>query len=399
MDFFHSPLLIALLLLCLPPGGAPLAAQTAPGTASVQADLQQAQAALQAHNGVQARQAFEAVLKIDPANAEAHANLGVMDFFHGNCAAAAPHFRAALHANPALVKMKALLSVCERQLGDPQAQPDMQSAFAQLKDPKLRVRLGMELANLDYQRGELEKTASVLHTLLNIEPNNVDLLFFAQRVYSELADQTLNKLAVLAPGSARMQQLIAERLINAGDLKDATTHYEKALQLDPHLPGVHFELAEALMQTAPGNADSQARALRQLHDAIQTDGDSANVECELGRIALLQSQTTRALDHYHRALQMDPDNAEAQLGLAELLERQGNDQQAAIYLRKAVSSDPFNATAHYQLSQADKKLHLDDEAQKQLKLFLDIRSAKDKVKQLYREMTPATAERQAVPHA
>jgi Flp pilus assembly protein TadD len=398
MDFFHSPLLIALLLLCLPPGGAPLAAQTALGTGSVQANLQQAQAALQAHNGVQARQAFEAVLKIDPANAEAHANLGVMDFFHGNCAAAAPHFRAALQANPALEKIKALLSVCERQLGDPHAQADMQSAFAQLKDPKLRIRLGMELANLDYQRGELEKTASVLHTLLNIEPNNVDLLFFAQRVYSELADQTLNKLAVLAPGSARMQQLIAERLINAGDLKDATTHYEKALQLDPHLPGVHFELAEALMQAAPANADSQARALSQLHDAIQTDGDSANVECELGRIALLQSQTTQALDHYHRALQMDPDNAEAQLGLAKILEREGHDQQAAVYLRKAVDSDPFNATARYQLSQVDKKLHLRAEAQKQLKLFLDIRSAKDKVKQLYREMTPITAEHPAAPN-
>jgi tetratricopeptide (TPR) repeat protein len=376
---------VAAILFC----ASTLLAQTPSHSSAVAADMQQAQAALHAHDAAKAQQMFQAVLKLDPANADAHANLGVMDFLHGKCAAAEPHFRAALHANPALIKMKALLSVCEKQLGQSSAQADMESAFAQLKDPTLRVRLGLELANLDYGQGELEQTASVLHALLNLEPDNIDILFFAQRVYSELANDTLNKLAVLAPGSARMEQLIAERLINAGDLKDATTHYEKALQIDPHLPGVHFELAEALMQASPGNAATQTRALQQLHDAIQTDGDSANIECELGRIALLQSGTEQALAHYRSAYRMNPGSAEAQMGMAGIFEREGKDQQAAIYLRKAVASEPFNAEAHYRLSQVDKKLHLADESQKQLKLFLDIRSTGDKVKQLYREMNPA----------
>ena len=49
----------------------------------------------------------------------------------------------------------------------------------------------------------------------------------AQRLYSELADDTLNKLAVVAPGSARMQQVIAERLVNGGDSNAPLTTTKK----------------------------------------------------------------------------------------------------------------------------------------------------------------------------
>jgi tetratricopeptide (TPR) repeat protein len=266
----------------------------------------------------------------------------------------------------------------------------MQSSFEKLDDANLRTQVGVELADVYYQQGELERTASVLHTLLNINPDNVDILFFAQRVYSELADETLNKLAVLAPGSARMEQLIAERLINAGDLKSAMEHYRKSIQIDPKLPGMHFELAEALLESSPNDASIQKEAQSELYAAVQVDGDSSKVECELGRIALLQADTAQAITHYQRAYQLDPNNPQAQIGLAELLKIKGKPEQAATYLRMAVASDPFNAEAHYKLSQVDRELRLDEESQKELKLFLDIRATKDKVTKLYRQMNPQT---------
>lgn len=321
----------------------------------------------------------------------------VIAFFNHDCIDAEPHFRAALRVQPALTKMQALLAVCEKQLDEPSAQKDMEIAFDRVKDPKLRTQLGIELANLYYQQGDLDHTAVVLRTLLEINPNNVDVLFFAQRIYSELADQTLNKLALLAPGSARMEQLIAERLINAGDLKDATAHYRKALQLDPHLPGMHFELAEALMEASPNDSATQGEALDELNAAIKTDGDSAKIECELGRIAQLQSQPANALRHFQRAYKMDPNSSDAEIGMAAVLEFQGSYQQSAEYLRRVVASDPLNAQAHYRLSRIDRKLHLDDEAQRELKLFLDVRAAREKVKHLYREMSSRTAAQSDAP--
>jgi hypothetical protein len=74
----------------------------------------------------------------------------------------------------------------------------------------------LELASLYEQQGDPGATASIMRALGDLAPDNVDVLFMAQRVYSELADETLNKLAVLAPGSARMQEIIAQHLINQG---------------------------------------------------------------------------------------------------------------------------------------------------------------------------------------
>jgi cytochrome c-type biogenesis protein CcmH/NrfG len=369
-----------------------LLTQTASSSSELAADLQRAQAALKSNDQATAMQEFRAVLKLDPANVEAHANLGVMAFFHGDCTAAEQEFHNVLRVAPSLIKAQALLAICERRLGQPSAQADMESAFAKLDDPKLRTQVGIELADVYYQQGELERTASVLHTLLDLNPDNVDILFFAQRVYSELADDTLNKLALLAPGSARMEQLIAERLINAGNLKDATEHYRKALQINPKLPGMHFELAEALMESSPNDASTQREARSELDAAIQVDGDSSKVECEFGRIAFLQSNTDQAFVHYQHAYQLNPKDAQAQIGLAEILKMQNKPEEAATYLRMAIASDPFNAEAHYKLSQVDRQLHLDDEQKKELKLFFDIRATKDKIKLLYRQMNPqATA--------
>jgi cytochrome c-type biogenesis protein CcmH/NrfG len=290
--------------------------------------------------------------------------------------------------SPGLIKAQALLSICERRQGEPAAHADMENAFAKLDDPKLRLQLGVELADGYYQQGDLEKTAATLHTLLNLSPDNIDILFFAQRVYSELADNTLNKLAILAPESARMEQLIAEHLINAGDLKSAAMHYRKALQLNPKLPGIHFELAETLMESSPNDAAAQKEARSELGAAIQADGDSSKVQCLLGRIALLQSDMAQAYSHYHRAYDLDPKNPQAQIGLAEILRLQDKPEEAADYLRMAVVADPFNAEAHYKLSQVDRILHRDEEQKKELQLFLDIRATRDKVKLLYRQMNP-----------
>jgi tetratricopeptide (TPR) repeat protein len=376
-------LLFTALLLMRPAQG-----QTSP---QLQADLERGQQALRAGDSSEAARAFSAALQLDPYSVEAHANLGAIAFFRGDCQTAEAHLRAALHTAPSLTKAQALLGVCEHRLGEPSGEADMRAAFARLDDPKLRLQLGIELANLDYQRGDLEQTASLLNSLLSFDPDNVDVLFFAQRVYSELSDSTLNKLAILAPNSARMEQLIAERLINAGDLKDAILHYRKALALDPRLPGMHFELAEALMEGSPNDAATQQEATRELQSAIAIDGDSPGVEAELGRIAVLQFHTAEAQAHYQRAYAMDPRNASAEMGLAGIAEKQGHLQQAANYLHQAVDSDPLNPDAHYQLCQIDKRLNLDADAQKELKLFLDIRASRDKARQLYREMNPQTA--------
>ena len=359
--------------------------QSASAKSELAADLERGHAALQAKNQDVAAEAFHAALKLDPGNAEAHANLGVIAFSRGDCPAAELEFQGALRRSPGLTNALALLSICERRLGKPNAQADLETAFANLKDHKLRTLVGVQLADFYFQQGDLDRTLPVIHSLVVADPDNVDLLFFAQRIYSEMADNTLNKLALLAPDSARMQQLIAEKLINAGDLAGAIEHYRKAIAADPRLPGMHFELAEAILETS-NSAATQAEAKDELDAAIKVDGDSARVECALGHIAQLQAGSDAALSHYRRAIELDPNEVQAQLGLASILVEQEKPDQALPYLRSAVQADPMNANAHYRLARVCHTLHLADEERKEMKLLKEIRATNDRVAQLYRQM-------------
>lgn len=355
-------------------------------SAEISKHLQKAEGYLNAKDPTSAVKEFDAVLALDSKNTEAFANLGVIAFFQRDYQNAAQKFRKALAIDPSLVKTQALLGICERRLGDPSARALLEKSFPKLKDKQLRLQVGMELAGLYDQQGDSDATASVMRSLVDLDPDNVDVLFMAQRVYSELADDTLNKLAILAPGSARMQQVIAQHLVNGGDLKSAIDHYRKALQIDPRLPGAHFELAEAILQSAPTDAATQAEAQKELELAVTIDGDTAKTECELGSIALSQSQTDQAFAHYQRAYQLNPNEVQAQLVLAKLLMMQEKPQAAIKYLRMAVQSDPLNGTAHYRLGTAYRHLQMMEMARKEMQLSQEIKKAKDQVEELYRQM-------------
>jgi tetratricopeptide (TPR) repeat protein len=355
-------------------------------SAQVQQHLQQAQAALKANQPEVAGRELQAVLLLDPNNIEARTNLGVLSFFRGDCQVASQHFQAALKLQPSLTKAEALLGICEKRMGKSSAAARLEGSFSRLEDPKLRTQVGVELAGLYYQQGDISRSAAVMQKLIDLNPENVDILYMAQRTYAELADDTLNKLAILAPRSARMEQVIAERLVNAGDLPGAIVHYKKTLELDPHLPGVHYELAETIVEASPSDARAQSEAEREIEAAIRTDGDSSKIECLLGRIAFQRSDLAQTYAHYLKAFALDSRDPEAQLGLARVLMAMRKPQEARTYLEMAVQSDPLNGEAHYRLAVTFRNLQLNDEAQKEMRLFQEIKATKDQLKELYRQM-------------
>ncbi len=363
------------------------AAQTAAShAAEIHGHLLKASAYLKQNDPASASKEFAAVLALDPKNAEANANLGVIAFLRGDYKNASPDLRDALAADPSLAKTQALLGICARKLGDPSAQALLENSFPRVKEKSLQVQAGLELGAIYYQQGNLDRAASIMRSLVDLDPDNIEILFMAQRVYSELADDTLNKLALLAPGSAGMQVVIAEHLINEGDLRGATEHYRKALETDPHLPGLHYELAQAILEAAPADAKAQSDAETELKAAVTLDGDSARTECMFARIALLRQDNGEAYARYKQAFALNPGDAEAQFGMGRMAATMEKPQEAAKYLRMAIQSDPLNENAHYRLASVCRKLQLTEEAEKETKLFREIKDAKDRLESLYRQM-------------
>lgn len=317
---------------------------------------------------------------------DARLRLGTQELMRGDCADAQKDLRALLAARPSLIQAEGMLGMCEKRLGELQARAHLEHAFARLTDPKLKTEVGVELADYYYQRGDLDHALPVVRSLVALNPDNIDILFFAQNVYQEMADNTLNKLALLAPESPRMQQVVAEHLVNAGDLKGAAEHYRKALEMDPYLPGAHFELAEAVLEANPNDAAAQAEAEQQLQDALRVDGESARIECEMGRDAFLQSQMDAALAHYRRARALVPTDVEALMGMARILMREQKPAEALPLLKQAVDEDPLNGEAHYRYSRALQAIGQTDAAHEQIQIYETIQRSRQKVIQIYQEM-------------
>ena len=303
------------------------------------AHAKQAQADLQANQLNLAIKEYNAILAIDPSNLDARANVGVTEFFGGDYKNAAEQLRAALKLSPELFKVRALLGMSEKRIGETaNAQTDLEAAFLHLREEKLRVESGMELIEVDYALNDLGKAAEVVNILRQLKPTDPDILYTAHRIYADLVDETTLSLAMVAPDSARMHQLMAHELARRADNEGAIEHYRAALKLEPHRSDLHFELAEML--NGSSSAANQAEAEQEYKAALAENPFDEKSECRLGDIDSRRSDSKRALEYYSRALKLQPNDADANLGMAKALMALHRLQEAEPPLRHAVQLEP-----------------------------------------------------------
>src|SRR6202140_1517677 len=169
--------LLALLLTA----ATPCFSQSAPNPQQqVQEHTRKAQEYLRENRPDLAIPEFKAIVALEPNNADARGNLGVLLFFQGAYADAIPQLRAALKMQPSLWKIQALLGMAEKRTGDIRAAPgDLEKAFPKAKEQKIRIDPVMELIDIYSKSGEIDKAAATVSVLHELDPTNVEIIYTA----------------------------------------------------------------------------------------------------------------------------------------------------------------------------------------------------------------------------
>ncbi len=361
-------------------------AQSVSNSQQIQAHSQRAQEFLATNKPDLAIGEFKAILALDPTDITARGDLGTLLYFRGEYTQAAEDLRAVVKSQPTLWRSMMLLGMCEKRLGNlAAARADLEQAFPQVTEEKLRVQAGMELTEIYYASRELDKAADLVGVLRKLRPDDPAILYTAHRIYSEQADETALSIAMVAPKSAWMHEVIAEEMMIQGDNEAAIAHYRDALKIDDRIPGLHFELGE-LLSSALSPSTDKARAEKEYQAALAQNPFDEKSECRLGRIALGRSDVKEAFAHYSRAVELQSDDPEANLGLGRVMLSMHEQQKAEVLLEKAVRLDPSDSVAHYHLGRLYREMGRSDDARRELAEFQRLKQMKEQLKEVYKEM-------------
>jgi tetratricopeptide (TPR) repeat protein len=328
---------------------------------------------------------LKAVVALDPKNLDARANLGVLLFFREQYADAAPQLRAALKLQPNLWKIQALLGMSELRLGQQaEGRQDLETSFPNLQEEKIKMQVGHALIDSYTSTGELAQAATIVSALLKLEPTDTGLLYTAFRLYSDLTDEAILTMAMTAPDSAHMHQMMARVLVREGDSPAAIKNYREAIRINPKIAALHFELAQLLWAT--DTVDGQKEAVAEYKTALELNPLDEKSESELGRIAAQNGDTKEALADYSKAVEMQPDDAVALTGLAGVLISQQQQAKALPLLERAVNLDPTSASAHFRLSTLYRNAGRTEDAKRELAEYLKYKKMQSDLSAIFKEM-------------
>ena len=328
---------------------------------------------------------LEKVVALDPSNVDARGNLGVLLFFRQNYKDAVPQLRAAVKLQPDLWKLQALLGLAENDMGDSAAsQLDLEAAFPHLSDEKIHRQVGDVLINEYTAKEDLEKAAGVVSSLLSAQPTDTSLLYLSYRLYSDLAGKSMLTLALVAPDSAEMHQVMARELARQNDNAGAIANYRAAIQINPDIASLHSELGDLLFHSEDLNLQSQAA--NEFKKALKLNPHDEHALLSLGTIAQRNGDMKAAEADFSRALQMNPDDGDACTELAKVLITMNQPEKAQQLFERAVQIDPTDDVAHYRLATLYKKSGKMEEAKQQVDLYLKYKKMKDKMDKIFHDM-------------
>ena len=383
--------------------------QTEAGPTTTKARIARAEQLRRAGNLPAARQELELALKAAPNLAQAHLDLGMVEYQMGETTPAIAHLRRAAELLPNSFEAHyGLAMACLHEQKTDEGIHELERARAiDPRHPDAAYNLGIILLG----RGKAADSERLFRETRALGQNRPDVSFYL--IYAELEQRRFDDAAREAAESAQAFGSDAAWQTNVGRLflehhqsRAAQPHLEEALRLDPGsaearrlLAAARLDLREpaAALEALPSAATAEdhylrasafyfLRRYRESHEECETalaaaprepkylllaarvaqrvgdhDGAIAMLEraeaaapqwaepyCSQGVSYYLQRRYEDARRMLARALELDPQSSRALFLSAAVLVNQGKNREAEEYFRRALALEPANARFHYQ---------------------------------------------------
>jgi len=194
---------------------------------------------------------------------------------------------------------------------------------------------------------------------------------------NDAARSFLEAAAELAPNDPMAHYYLGRLYYTIQHFPQAVTELEWAVRLDASFVKGYDNLGLAL--EAIGNEEA---AMEAYHKAIELN-EQQKLRNEwpylnLGKFLTTKNRYQESLQLLEKAAQANPKSAEACYALGKVLNKLGRNAEALEALKHSASNDPGYDEPHYLLSRIYRKLGNETQAQKEVRIFEELKQAKKK---------------------
>ncbi|MCC7191406.1 MAG: tetratricopeptide repeat protein [Phycisphaeraceae bacterium] len=212
----------------------------------------------------------------------------------------------------------------------------------------LRSTLMLQMAQQQFDTGDLEQAERTTADAISIDPKNGRLHVLAGRIalersQLERAYQRLQTASELDPKLAEAHYYQGIVLQRWQRFDDALAAYRQAYELQADNPGYLLAISEMLIST---DKVEEARAL--LTEKVAYFDQSAAIRGALGQVYLIQNKPAEAADYFRQASLLRPDDMQLIESLA-LAQVEAGQNQAAIASFGRLAKDEKRANSRHVL--------------------------------------------------
>jgi tetratricopeptide (TPR) repeat protein len=325
---------------------------------------EEGQQALRENRLADAEKAFRQILVLDPKDAGAYANLGVIDMRRKQWAAALRNLEHSERLAPGVPGVRLNIGLTYYSEG---RYKEAAGAFESvIRDDPASVQGHYLLGMCYFFRGLYAGTVAQFEPLWSAQSHNLGYLYVLAVAADETGRHEIEERAARQLFEVGANTPVLHLLIGKADLQrskndDALNELSQAARLNPSLPFVHFYLGIAYRRH---NQFTEAKA--EFLEDLKIDPQVAYTYDELGAVCDNLQQAAEAETYYKKAIQLNPRLASSFYGLAKLLIRRDRYDEALRALEKAQELDPQSSSVHYLKAKALQGLGRRDDAQIEL---------------------------------